>query len=273
MNIMSPTEKRSKGQNTMERITGKTVFISGASSGIGRACAEGFAAHGARLIICSRSRSPLRAFAGDLQEKYQTEVHALELDVTSRDSVQAKLESLPSEWKSIDILINNAGLALGMDKLQEGDISDWEAMIDTNVKGLLYLTRLIVPGMIERGGGQVINIGSTAGIAAYPRGAVYCATKAAVKILSDGLRMDTVDQPIRVSNIQPGMVETNFSTIRFKGDEQRAASVYKGIEALRPEDIADIALYAASVPEHVQICEVTVTPTNQATGGVIHKTS
>ncbi|WP_319560075.1 SDR family NAD(P)-dependent oxidoreductase [Marispirochaeta sp.] len=257
----------------MEQIKGKTVFISGASSGIGRACAESFAAHGARIIISSRKISSLQTFADELGKTYHVEVHPLELDVTSRKAVQTKLESLPPEWKSIDILINNAGLALGMDKLQEGDISDWEAMIDTNVKGLLYLTRTIVPGIIERGGGQVINIGSTAGIAAYPRGAVYCATKAAVKFLSDGLRMDVVDQPVRVTNIQPGMVETNFSNIRFKGDEKKAASVYQGIEALKPEDIADIALYTASVPGHVQICEVTVTPTNQATMGIIHKTS
>lgn len=257
----------------MAGIDGKTVFISGASSGIGRACAELFAAGGARLIISSRSIAGLKKVAEELSRKHGAEVHSLELDISDRRAVQDRIRSLPDEWKAVDILINNAGLALGMDKLQEGEIDDWETMIDTNVKGLLYLTRIIVPGMIERGGGQVINIGSTAGIAAYPRGAVYCATKAAVKILSDGLRMDTVDQPIRVSNIQPGMVETNFSNVRFKGDEQKAASVYRGIEALRPEDIADIALYAASVPEHVQICEVTVTPTNQATGGVMYKRS
>ena len=255
----------------MERLNDKTVFVSGASSGIGRACAKSFAAQGAKIIVCSRTISALQELAAEIKRAYKCEVLTLELDITSRKSVAEQIKALPAEWKSIDILINNAGLALGFDKLQEGDIDDWETMIDTNVKGLLYLTRAIVPGMIERGYGHVINVGSTAGIHAYPKGAVYCATKTAVKFLSDGLRMDVVDQPVRVSTIQPGMVETNFSNVRFHGDTKRAATVYSGIEALTPEDIADVAVYTASVPKHVQICEVTVTPTNQATGSVIHR--
>ena len=170
--------------------------------------------------------------------------------------------------------MNNAGGALGLEKLHEGDPGDWDTMIDTNIKGLLYLTRKIVPLMLKyQLNGHVVNIGSIAGIAAYPNGAVYCATKAAVHCLSDGLRMDLVDKPIRVTNIQPGMTETNFSNVRFHGDEKKAANVYAGIKPLTAEDIADIVIYATSAPKHVQICEVTVTPTNQATGGVVYKTN
>ena len=257
----------------MKNMKERTVFISGASSGIGRACAETFAEAGAKVIICSRNLAAIQQVAETVEKQYGARALPLELDVTDRGSVEKTLNSLPDEWKSIDILINNAGLALGLEKLHEGNIDDWETMIDTNVKGLLYLTRMIVPGMVKRGYGHVLNIGSTAAIHAYPGGGVYCATKAAVKFLSDGLRMDLVDQPVRVTNIQPGMVETNFSEVRFKGDSERAAKVYQGIEALTPADLADIALYSASVPEHVQICEVTVTPSHQATGNVIHRTN
>ena len=189
-----------------------------------------------------------------------------------RSAVEEAIDTLPEEWKKIDILLNNAGGALGLEKLHEGDPSDWDTMIDTNIKGLLYLTRKIVPLMLKyQLKGHVVNIGSIAGIAAYPNGAVYCATKAAVHCLSDGLRMDLVDKPIRVTNIQPGMTETNFSNVRFHGDEKKAAAVYAGIKPLTADDIADIVIYATSAPEHVQICEVTVTPTNQATGGVVYK--
>ena len=255
----------------MGRVKGKTVFISGASSGIGKACAEVFAEKGARLIITARTLSNLKKVADEISSRFKTEVLPVELDVTKRDAVKTTIENLPAEWQGIDILINNAGLALGLEKLHEGNIDDWEIMIDTNVKGLLYLTRSIVPGMVARGYGQVINIGSTAGMAAYANGGVYCATKSAVRILSDGLRIDTVDKPIRVTNIQPGMVETNFSNVRFKGDSARASSYYIGVKPLSGKDIADTVLYAASVPENVQITELTVTPACQATGTVVYR--
>lgn len=248
----------------------KIVFISGASGGIGKACAEYFAKDGANLIICSRNMEKLNDFRDFLINSYGVNVLAIELDVKNREKVVETIENLDENWKNIDILINNAGLAKELEKLYEGNLDDFEDMIDTNIKGLLYLTRQIVPLMIERKG-HVINIGSTAGIIAYPNGTVYCATKAAVKFISDGLRMDLVDKEIKVTNIQPGMVETDFSVVRFKGDKEKADNFYKGIEPLTAEDIADIVLYTAKQPKHVQICEVTVTPVHQATGGYIHK--
>ena len=248
----------------------KIVFISGASGGIGKACAEYFAKDGANLIICSRNMEKLNDFRDFLINSYGVNVLAIELDVKNREKVVETIENLDENWKNIDILINNAGLAKGLEKLYEGNLDDFEDMIDTNIKGLLYLTRQIVPLMVERKG-HVINIGSTAGIIAYPNGTVYCATKAAVKFISDGLRMDLIDKEIKVTNIQPGMVETDFSVVRFKGDKNKADGVYKGIEPLRAEDIADIVLYTAKQPKHVQICEVTVTPVHQATGGYVFK--
>lgn len=252
-------------------IKDKIVFISGASSGLGEAMAKRFAKEGAVLLLCARNIQKLNILKTELEKAYNTKTYAYELDVRDRKAVDEVFEKIPKELKNIDILINNAGLAQGLEKVQEGSLDDFDTMIDTNIKGLLYLTRKIVPIMVENQKGQVINIGSVAGIHAYPGGAVYCATKAAVRFISDGLRMDLVDTPIRVTNIQPGMVETNFSVARFHGDVQRAAKVYEGIKALEAEDIADIALYTAAVPAHVQICEVTVTPTNQATGGVVYK--
>ena len=256
----------------MKILAGKIIFISGASSGIGKACAEGFASAGAHLILCARNIEKVRELANELKDKYQIEVLTCKLDVQDKKAVNEVIDALPENWRKIDILVNNAGLARGLEKLQEGNTDDWDAMIDTNVKGLLYLTRKIVPFMLENQvNGHIINIGSTAGIIAYPGGAVYCATKAAVKFISDGLRMDVVDKPIRVTNVQPGMVETNFSVVRFHGDKDKADSVYEGIKPLTAEDIASIVIFAASAPPHVQICEVTVTPTNQATGGILHK--
>ena len=256
----------------MQKLKDKIVFISGASSGIGKACAEAFAKVGAHLILCSRSADKVKAVAKELQDTYKIEIVSLGLDVQDKKLVNAAIDGLPEKWREIDILVNNAGLARGLEKLHEGDTDDWDAMIDTNIKGLLYLTRKIVPFMLENQvNGHIINIGSTAGIHAYPGGAVYCATKTAVKFISDGLRMDLVDKPIRVTTVQPGMVETNFSVVRFHGDKQKAGSVYEGIKPLTAEDIADVVMYAASASPHVQICEVTVTPTNQATGGIIYK--
>lgn len=249
----------------------KIVFISGASSGIGEAAARKFAKEGSILLLCARNTEKLEQLKSELEREFGIQIHIYKLDVRNKTEVDKVIDSLPQELKNIDILINNAGLALGLEKLQEGSLEDFDIMIDTNVKGLLYLTRKIVPIMVENKKGHVINIGSVAGIAAYPNGGVYCATKAAVKFISDGLRMDVVDTPIRVTNIQPGMVETNFSVVRFHGDKDKASKVYDGIKALTGEDIADVALYAALAPEHVQICEVTITPTHQATGGVVYK--
>ncbi len=249
----------------------KIVFITGASCGIGEGCARKFASEGARLILNSRSKEKLQALAEELEQQYGAECHVLPFDVRDRQAASSALASLPAEWKDIDILINNAGLAIGVDKEYEGSLEEWDVVIDTNIKALLSMTRIVVPGMVERGRGHIINIGSIAGDAAYPGGSVYCATKAAVKALSDGLRIDLVDTPLRVTNIKPGLVETNFSVVRFRGDNQRADNVYKGIHALTGDDIAEVVYFAASAPEHMQIAEVLVMPTNQATGTIVSK--
>jgi len=246
----------------------KTVLITGATSGIGRACAEKFAGAGFRLIVTARTEGKLRELTDALAE-YDTEVHGIVLDVRDRESVEGAIGGLPEEWQRIDVLINNAGLALGLEPEYEGDFADWDTMIDTNIKGLLTMTRLIVPDMVKRDSGMVINIGSVAGDAAYAGGNVYCATKAAVKVISDGLRIDVAGSGVRVTNIKPGLVETNFSNTRFHGDTERAENVYKGIKPLTGDDIADVALYAAQAPEHVQIAEVLVLATHQGSGSVI----
>lgn len=249
----------------------KTVLITGASSGIGEGCARKFASQGARLILNARNVQKLEALAAELRERYDAECYVMPFDVCDRKAAADALESLPQEWQSIDILINNAGLAVGVDKEHEGNLDEWDVVIDTNVKALLSMTRLVVPGMVERGCGHIINIGSIAGDAAYPGGSVYCATKAAVKALSDGLRIDLVDTPLRVTNIKPGLVETNFSVVRFRGDQEKADNVYKGIKALSGDDIAEVAYFAASAPEHMQIAEVLVMPTYQATGTIVSR--
>ena len=249
----------------------KTILITGASSGIGEGCARKFASQGARLILNSRSADKLTALAEELKDKYDAECYVMPFDVCDRDSAAAALNALPQEWKSIDVLINNAGLAIGVDKEYEGNLDEWDVVIDTNVKALLSMTRLVVPGMVERGRGHIINIGSIAGDAAYPGGSVYCATKAAVKALSDGLRIDLVDTPLRVTNIKPGLVETNFSVVRFRGDKEKADNVYRGIKPLNGDDIAEVVYFAASAPEHMQVAEILVMPTYQATGTIVSK--
>lgn len=248
----------------------KIAFITGATSGIGLACAKKFAQGGYRLVLTARRADKL-ADIKKLLEADGVEVLSLVFDVRDAEAATAAVAALPSEWRNIDVLINNAGLALGLEKEYEGDPIDWNTMIDTNIKGLLTMTRLIVPGMVERNAGHVINIGSVAGDAAYANGGVYCATKAAVKTITDGLRIDVAESAVRVTNIKPGLVETNFSNVRFHGDNQRAENVYKGITPLCGDDIADVAFYAASAPKHVQIAEVLVLATHQASGSVIHR--
>lgn len=250
----------------MKRI----ALITGASSGIGEACARKFAEGGYDLILTARRAEKLAELKAELEAE-GTKVKTLTFDVRDAEAAETAVDSLEPEWRKIDVLINNAGLALGLDKEYEGDPDDWNTMIDTNIKGLLTMTRLIVPGMVERNDGHVINIGSVAGDAAYAKGNVYCATKAAVKAITDGLRIDLAETAVRVTNLKPGLVETNFSNVRFHGDNQRADNVYKGITPLTGADIADVAFYAASAPKHVQIAEVLILATHQASGSVIYR--
>ena len=249
----------------------KTVLITGATSGIGLACARKFVENGDRLILTGRNEQRLNEIRKELTEK-GADVLTLAFDVRDREKTANYIQELPTDWQVIDVLVNNAGLALGLEPEYEGNPDDWETMIDTNIKGLLTMTRLIVPGMVERNRGHIINIGSVAGDATYAGGNVYCATKAAVKALSDGLRIDVANTAIRVTNLKPGLVETNFSNVRFHGDNDRAANVYKGIKPLTGDDIADVAVFAANAPEHVQIAEVLILATHQASGSVIVRT-
>lgn len=248
----------------------KTVLITGATSGIGEACARKFAEGGYDLILTARRADRLEELKREL-ETGDTKVRVLAFDVRDADAAKNAIDSLEDEWQKIDVLINNAGLALGLDKEYEGDPDDWNIMIDTNIKGLLTMTRLVVPGMVRRNEGHVINIGSVAGDAAYANGNVYCATKAAVKTITDGLRIDVAETAVRVTNLKPGLVETNFSNVRFHGDSKRADNVYKGITPLKGSDIADVAYFAASAPKHVQIAEVLILATHQASGSVIYR--
>lgn len=251
-------------------MKGKTVLITGATSGIGEGCARKFAAMGSNLILNGRNIEKLNQLKEELTA-LGVEALTLPFDVRDRAAMRAAIDSLQGSWQQIDVLINNAGLVIGVDKEFEGNLDEWDIVLDTNIKALLSMTRMIVPGMVARGRGHIINIGSIAGDAAYPGGSVYCATKAAVKALSDGLRIDLVDTPLRVTNIKPGMVETNFTVVRYRGDKQRADDFYKGIRPLTGDDIAEVVYYAASAPEHVQIAEVLVMPTHQATGTISYR--
>src|SRR3712207_6598927 len=254
-----------------DKMKNKIVFITGASSGIGEGCARKFASQGWNLILNARTVSKLDDLKVELEQAYGIRVFVLPFDVRDRTLAVKQLESLPEEWKPIDVLVNNAGLVIGLDKEFEGDLDEWDVVIDANIKALLCITRLIVPGMVKRGKGHIINIGSIAGDAAYPGGSVYCATKAAVKALSDGLRIDLVDTPLRVTNIKPGMVETNFSVVRYRGDKRAADDFYAGIRPLSGDDVAETVYFAASAPAHVQIAEVLLMPTNQATGTISYR--
>ncbi len=242
----------------------KTVLITGATSGIGRAAAERFAEASYRIIVTGRRKERLDELAGELAARYGVEILPLVFDVRSKVETEKHLLNLPAEWRDVDILINNAGLAVGLAHIDEGDTDDWDRMIDTNVKGLLYVTRAVAPGMVRRASGHIINIASIAGKEVYENGGVYCASKHAVDALSRAMRIDLLKHGIKVTNIAPGMAETEFSLVRFKGDSDRAASVYEGIDALRAEDIADVIFYCATLPEHVCINDLVITPTSQA---------
>ena len=246
----------------------KTILITGATSGIGLACARRFAHGGYRVILNGRNHLRLQEIAAELTEG-GADVLTLCFDVRDREAAKQAIENMPAAWQQIDVLVNNAGLALGLEKEYEGSFDDWDTMIDTNIRGLLNMTRLVVPAMVNRNSGHIINIGSVAGDAAYANGNVYCATKAAVKALTDGLRIDLADTAVRVTNLKPGLVETNFSVTRFHGDRDRADKVYNGITPLTGDDIADVAFYAAEAPAHVQIAEVLILATHQASGSVI----
>ena len=252
-------------------LEGKIVFITGASSGIGAATALAFAAEGARLLLAARRTEKLAEVASNALERGAPAVHSIDLDVRRYRAVQDAVDALPEEWAAIDILVNNAGLSRGLDKLYTGKIEDWDEMIDTNVKGLLYVSRAVVPGMVVRGRGHIVNMGSTAGEISYPNGAVYCGSKAAERAINDGLREDLLGTPVRVTSIDPGMVETDFSLVRFHGDEERAAKVYKGLTPLTPEDVADAIVWAASRPAHVNIARVSMTSIHQANSLLFHR--
>jgi 3-hydroxy acid dehydrogenase/malonic semialdehyde reductase len=245
-------------------MKGQTVLITGASAGIGEACAYAFAREGARLLLAARRADRLEALAGKLKEEGAEAVRTFAMDVQKADAVRAAIDSLEPEWRTVDVLVNNAGLSRGLDKVYEGDAADWDEMIDTNVKGLLLVTRAIVPGMVKRGRGHVVNLGSTAGEMTYPGGAVYCATKAAERAINDGLRMDLLGTPVRVTSIDPGMVETDFSKTRFRGDEERAAKVYANLTPLKPEDIAEAIVWSVRRPAHINIARMSITSVDQA---------
>lgn len=255
----------------MVAIQDQTVLITGASSGIGSACARVFAEAGAKLILAARRLDRLETLATELYQQFKSQVHLLHLDVCDRDQVEMAVATLPESWAAIDILINNAGLSRGLEKFYAAEVQDWEEMIDTNIKGLLYMTRAIVPGMVSRERGQVINIGSIAGHQTYPGGNVYCATKAAVRALSEGLKLDLLGTPVRVSSVDPGMVETEFSQVRFHGDTTRAEQVYQGLTPLTPLDVAEVVLFCATRPAHVNISNVIVFPTDQASATLVNR--
>jgi NADP-dependent 3-hydroxy acid dehydrogenase YdfG len=265
------SQKTANPNTRNQTLAQKIAFITGASSGIGLATAQAFATQGARLILAARRQERLEDARKTLTSA--ADVHTLQLDVTDHAAVERAVAALPQEWQAIDILVNNAGLSRGLDKVYEGKRQDWDEMIDTNVKGLLYVTRAVVPGMVTRGRGHIVNLGSTAGRMTYPNGAVYCATKAAERSITEGLREDLLGTPLRVTTIDPGMVETEFSEVRFRGDKTRAARVYENITPLMPEDVADAILYAVTRPAHVNISEVLLTPVAQANSLLFHRAS
>ncbi len=250
-------------------MASKTALITGATSGIGRATAQLFAANQINLILCGRRQDRLEALQNDLGAK--TKVYILNLDVRDKDAVLSSIHNLPEEFSNIDILINNAGNAHGLEPINDGSVEDWDAMLDINVKGLLYVSKAIIPQMVSKKSGHIINIGSTAGKEVYPKGNVYCASKHAVDAINQGMRMDLNPYGIRVGAVNPGLVETEFSKVRFKGDDVRAETVYSGYQPLKPEDIADIIHFVVTRPYHVNIADLVVMPTAQASSTILNK--
>lgn len=248
-----------------------TVLITGASAGIGAACTRAFAAHGARLVLAARRMDRLEQLASDLEREYGTHSHLIAMDVRDAEGVASALGGLPPQWAEIDVLVNNAGLGRGVDRVHEGDPAEWDEMIDTNVKGVLYVSRAVLPGMVERGRGHVINLGSVAGHEVYPGGAVYCSTKHATDAITRGMRMDLLGTGVRVSTVDPGMVQTDFSVVRFRGDQERADKVYAGMTPLSPEDIADAVLWCATRPPHVNIDQIILKPLDQASATLVQR--
>ena len=255
----------------MTAITDKIALVTGASAGIGYACAKIFAREGARLVLAARRADRLKRLAENLKKKHGIDSYVIQMDVRNQAEVEAKITGLPARWQKIDILVNNAGLSRGLSKIHEAELLDWEEMIDTNVKGLLYVSRAVIPGMVKRNKGHVVNIGSIAGHEVYPGGNVYCATKHAVDALTKGMQIDLVNTPIRVSTVDPGMVETEFSKVRFRGDKDRAKTVYKGLKPLTAEDIAEAILFCVTRPPHVNIHQVSIMPTAQATATIVYR--
>jgi 3-hydroxy acid dehydrogenase / malonic semialdehyde reductase len=254
------------------RLAGQVVFVTGASTGIGAACARAFAAEGARLLLAARRLDPMKALEPELRAAGAQDVRLMALDVRDAGAVSAAAESLPETWKAIEVLVNNAGLSRGLDKLHEGSLDDWDEMIDTNVKGVLHVNRAIVPLLVSRGRGTVIHLGSIAGRQVYPGGSVYCASKHAVRALNEGLRLDLLGTGVRVATVDPGMVgETEFSLVRFHGDADRASAVYRGVTPLRPEDVAEFVVFVATRPPHVNIAETVILPTDQASATNVHR--
>ncbi|MDU1260587.1 MAG: SDR family NAD(P)-dependent oxidoreductase [Veillonella sp.] len=249
----------------------RKIFVTGATSGIGLECARAFAQDGDNVLIAGRRADRLAAIKEDFEQQYGVRVDTIVLDVSKRKDVESKVKSAIEAFGGIDVLVNNAGLAQGLDPFQDSTVEDAVTMINTNVLGLLYVTKVVLPFMIDKNEGHIVNMGSIAGIYAYPGGAVYCATKAAVKMLADGIRMDTIATDIKVTTIQPGIVETPFSEVRFHGDAERAKSVYAGIEAVQPEDVADVVLYVTNQPKRMQISDVTIMANQQAAGFMVHK--
>lgn len=255
----------------MYDLMGRTILITGASSGIGEAMARHFAREGARLVLCARRLERLQALAEELRVAHDADVHAFGLDVRDRQATQALPDSLPANFRDIDVLVNNAGLSRGLEPLHKGDPEDWEEMIQTNIAGLLNITRRILPGMVARGKGDVVNIGSISSHEVYPNGAVYCATKHAVDAITRGMRMDLVASPVRVSQISPGMVDTEFSLVRFHGDRERADSVYTGLHPLQGQDVAEAAFFILTRPPQVQVGEIVLWPVAQASATLSHR--
>ncbi|MCL5990764.1 MAG: SDR family NAD(P)-dependent oxidoreductase [Bacteroidetes bacterium] len=252
-------------------LQGKITLITGASAGIGEACAEVFAEAGANLILIARRKNKLDELSKRIKVKNDVEIINIGCDVRNRKEVGKCIEELPEKFRNIDILVNNAGLARGMNKIQEGSFEDWDEMLDTNIKGLLNVSRFILPGMVERKSGHVVNIGSLAGREVYPNGNVYCTTKHAVKAISKGMLVDLNGTGVRVTNLDPGLVETEFSEVRFRGDSEKAKKIYQGYTPLTSRDVAEVALFCATRPQHVTIQDILVTPTDQATTTILNK--